>query len=42
MAGVGYVMLKGGLRDLKQIDPAPRRTVESVKEDIQWAKEQRP
>jgi hypothetical protein len=42
MAGVGYVMLKGGLRDLKQIDPAPRRAVESVKEDIQWAKEQRP
>ena len=35
MAGVGYVMLKGGLRDLKRIDPAPRRTVESIKEDIQ-------
>jgi hypothetical protein len=42
MAGIGYVMLKGGLRDLKKIDPAPRRTVESIKEDIQLAKERRP
>lgn len=41
MAGIGYVMLKGGLRDLKRIDPAPRRTVESIKEDIQAAKEAR-
>jgi hypothetical protein len=41
MAGVGYVMLKGGLRDLKGIDPAPRRAVESIKEDIQLAKEAR-
>jgi len=42
MAGIGYGMLKGGLRDLKKIDPAPRRTVESIKEDIQLAKERRP
>jgi hypothetical protein len=35
-------MLRGGLRDLKQLDPAPRRTVESIKEDIQLAKELRP
>jgi hypothetical protein len=41
LAGVGYFMLRGGLRDLKQIDPAPRRTVESIKEDIQVAKEAR-
>jgi Putative Actinobacterial Holin-X, holin superfamily III len=41
LAGVGYFMLQGGLRDLKQIDPAPRRTVESIKEDIQVAKEAR-
>ncbi len=40
-AGVGYFMLQGGLRELKQIDPAPRRTVESIKEDIQVAKEAR-
>ena len=42
MGGIGYTMLKGGLRDLKRIDPAPRRTVESIKEDIQLAKERRP
>ena len=35
LAGGGYVMLRGGLRDLKRLDPAPRRTVESIKEDIQ-------
>jgi uncharacterized membrane protein len=38
----GYVMLNKGLRDLKAVDPAPRRTVESVKEDIQTIKERRP
>jgi hypothetical protein len=38
----GYVLLKGGLRDLKGLDPAPRRTVESIKEDIQTVKERRP
>jgi hypothetical protein len=38
----GYVMLRGGLRDLRALDPAPRRTVESLKEDIQRVKERRP
>jgi hypothetical protein len=38
----GYVMLRGGLRDLRALDPAPRRTVESIKEDIQRVKERRP
>jgi Putative Actinobacterial Holin-X, holin superfamily III len=37
----GYVMLRGGLRDLRALDPAPRRTVESIKEDIQRVKERR-
>lgn len=41
LGGIGYVMLQKGLKDLKRIDPAPRRSVESIKEDIQWAKEQR-
>ena len=40
--GGGYLMLQGGLRDLKSMDPTPRRTVESIKEDIQMAKERRP
>jgi Putative Actinobacterial Holin-X, holin superfamily III len=39
--GGGWVMLQGGLRDLKSLDPTPRRTVESIKEDIQIAKERR-
>jgi hypothetical protein len=42
LAGSGYLMLRGGLRDLKALDPAPRRTVESIKEDIQSVKERRP
>jgi hypothetical protein len=39
--GGGYLMLQSGLRDLKTLDPSPRRTVESIKEDIQMAKELR-
>ena len=42
LAIAGWVMLRRGVKDLKQTDPTPRRTVESIKEDIQWAKEQRP
>ncbi|MBA3319668.1 MAG: phage holin family protein [Gemmatimonadales bacterium] len=42
LAGGGYVLLRGGLRDLKELDPAPRRTVESLKQDIQAVKERRP
>jgi drug/metabolite transporter (DMT)-like permease len=42
LAGGGYLMLQKGLRDLKTVDPAPRRTVESVKDDIQAIKERRP
>jgi Putative Actinobacterial Holin-X, holin superfamily III len=42
LAGGGYLLLRGGLRDLKALDPAPRRTVESIKEDIQTVKERRP
>ena len=41
LAGGGYVMLQKGLRDLKTVDPAPRRTVESVKEDIKEVKDAR-
>jgi Putative Actinobacterial Holin-X, holin superfamily III len=42
LAGAGYFMLRGGLRGLKRMDPTPRRTVESIKEDIQLAREVRP
>jgi len=42
MGIIGWVMLLRGLKDLKGTDPTPRRTVETIKDDIQWAKEQRP
>jgi hypothetical protein len=42
LAVAGYTMLQRGAKDIKRTDPTPRRTVETIKEDIQWAKEQRP
>ncbi len=40
VAGVGYFLVQKGLTDLKRIDLAPRQTVETLKEDVQWAKDQ--
>jgi hypothetical protein len=34
-AGIGMVMLNRGLKQLKAVDLAPRRTVENIKEDVQ-------
>ena len=42
MGLLGGIMVQRGLKDLKSTDPTPRRTVETIKDDIQWAKEQRP
>jgi hypothetical protein len=42
MGLIGGLMLRRGLKDLKAVDPAPRLTLETIKDDIQWAKEQRP
>jgi hypothetical protein len=42
MGLAGWMMLQKGLKELKRTDPTPRRTVETIKDDIQWAKEQRP
>jgi hypothetical protein len=41
LGGVGWAMLQRGLKDLKRTDPTPRRTVETIKNDIDWAKERR-
>jgi hypothetical protein len=41
LAIVGYAMLQKGVKELKRVDLAPRRTVETLKDDVQWAKEQR-
>ncbi len=35
----GYVMLNRGLKELKRVDLAPRRTVENIKEDMQAIKD---
>ncbi len=38
----GGVLLMQGIKRMKDVDPLPRETIESVKEDIQWIKEQNP
>jgi Putative Actinobacterial Holin-X, holin superfamily III len=38
--GVGGVILQRGINSLKHADLAPRQTIETLKEDTQWAKEQ--
>jgi len=40
VAGIGYGLIQRGLTSLKREDLAPRRTMESLHEDAQWAKEQ--
>ncbi len=41
VAVVGYLLIRRGLDALKQEDFAPRETIETLKEDQQWAKDQR-
>jgi len=40
VAGVGYFLVRKGLDALKREDLAPRQTIETLKEDQQWAKDQ--
>jgi len=40
VAGVGYFLVRRGLDALKREDLAPRQTIETLKEDRQWAKDQ--
>lgn len=40
VAGIGYFLVQRGLTALKREDLTPRQTIESLKEDTQWAKEQ--
>lgn len=37
---IGAVMVYMGLENLKKINPVPKQTVETVKEDVKWLKEQ--
>lgn len=36
----GGLLVQRGLRDLKQVDLKPRRTAMTLRDDVQWAKEQ--
>jgi len=40
VAVVGYLLIQKGISALKQQDLTPRQTIQSIKEDTQWAKEQ--
>jgi uncharacterized membrane protein YqjE len=40
LAVAAGIMLAGGMKSFQKIHPAPERTVETIKENIQWAKQQ--
>jgi hypothetical protein len=40
VAAVGAILVQRGLAALKRVDLAPRQTMQTLKEDTQWAKEQ--
>ena len=40
VALIGYLLVQRGISALKRQDLTPRQTLESLKEDTQWAKEQ--
>jgi uncharacterized membrane protein YqjE len=39
LAGVACVILLAGTRRFKQIHPTPQRTVETLRENVEWAKQ---
>ena len=39
MAAAAAVLIMGGIRKIKRIQPIPERTVESVKENFEWMKQ---
>jgi len=40
VGGVGYFMVSSGVAEIRKTDPVPRDTVETIKEDAQWLKNQ--
>lgn len=40
VAAVGYFLIRKGLDALKQVDPVPQQTVQSLQEDAAWVKGQ--
>jgi hypothetical protein len=41
-AAIGAFLLMQGINRMKQIDPVPHETIESVRKDVEWIKEQSP
>ncbi len=40
VAGIGYLLIRSGLAALKPQELAPRKTIDTLKEDAQWLKAQ--
>lgn len=40
VAGIGYFLVQKGLNAIKQRNLAPEKTLETLKEDVEWAKKQ--
>jgi hypothetical protein len=40
IAAIAAVLVSKALNALKELDPAPRQTLETLKEDVRWAKNQ--
>jgi len=40
VAGIGYYLVQKGLSEMRRADLTPRQTMETLKEDAEWAKEQ--
>jgi uncharacterized membrane protein YqjE len=40
LAIAGAVMLSSGIHRMKQVSPTPERTVETIKENVAWVKQQ--
>lgn len=40
VAGIGYFIAQKGINDLKNVNPAPENTIQTIKEDGQWLKQQ--
>ena len=40
VAGIGYFLVQKGINDLKNVNPAPEKTIQTIKEDGQWLKQQ--
>jgi xanthine/uracil permease len=40
VAGIGYALVRSGLDGMAHLDPAPQQTIDTLKEDKEWLKDQ--